>query len=177
MSWEAEYLADGSIDAARDAEIRGLLTTCFTGEEDAVFRRQRYAKEPYPHRWVVRDERGAIVAHTGVHEKHVEAGGRRYRIGGIAEVCVHPDCRGRGFVKRMLAAAHDYLAREGFDFAVLFGNPEVYRSSGYARKMNVRHDCEDPDAAGERERVTVMVRELSGVPWPDGEVYMPGPTF
>ncbi len=177
MTGEVEYLLDASIDAATDAEVRALLTACFTKAKDAMFRHRRYAKEPYPHHWVIRDEDGAIVAHLGVHEKHVQAGGRAYSIGGIAEVCVHPDCRGRGSVKHMLAAAHGYLAGEGFDFAVLFGNPKVYGSSGYVQKANVWHDSEKPHTPGDRERVTVMVRELSGVPWPAGEVYLPGPTF
>ena len=174
---EVEYLADSSVGAALDAQIRGLLTTCFTKPEDVVFRDRRYFVEPYPNRWVIRDTRGVIIAHVGVHEKAVEADGRTFRIGGIAEVCVHPDFRGRGFVRAMLACVHDWLIRHEFDFAVLFGDPSIYSSSGYVQVNNLVHD--DVTSTGEKctSQSPAMVRLLSDAPWPDGRVYLPGPKF
>ncbi|MFH1718807.1 MAG: GNAT family N-acetyltransferase [Planctomycetota bacterium] len=182
-----EYLPDSSVDAPLDAEIRTLLTRCFTKPEDRVFRERRYFREPYPHRWVIRDVRRSIVAHVGVHEKYVEAGGRRFRIGGIAEVCVHPEFRGRRFVKAMLACIHDWLIRREFDFAVLFGDPRVYGSSGYVQVGNLVYDDDTaapgppgPEGRGgdkSRSRSAAMVRQLSDIPWPTGQVYLPGPKF
>ncbi len=174
---DVEYLADSSVDASEDAQIRGLLTTCFTKPEDAVFKDQRYFIEPYPHRWVIRDTQGYIIAHIGVHEKTVEADGRHFRIGGIAEVCVHPEFRGRGFVKKMLACVHDWLIRNKFDFALLFGDPCIYGSSGYVQVDNLAHD--DATATGERcsSQSPAMVRPLTETPWPGGEAYLPGPKF
>jgi len=172
-----EYLPDSSVDASLDAQIRGLLTTCFTKPQDVVFKTQRYFREPYPHRWVIRDADGSIIAHVGVHEKTVEADGRTFRIGGIAEVGVHPTFRGRGLVKAMLAGVHDWLIRHGFDFVVLFGDPHVYSSSGYVVVNNLIHD--DLTATGERRtsQSPAMVRQLSDTPWPAGQVYLPGPKF
>jgi predicted acetyltransferase len=172
-----EYLADSSVDAALDAQIRGLLTTCFTKPEDVVFRDRRYFREPYAHRWVIRDTQDSIVAHIGVHEKTVAAGGRTFRIGGIAEVCVHPEFRGRGFMKTMFTGVHDWLVRHEFDFAVLFGDPHVYGSSGYVQVNNLVHD--DVSATGEKltRQSPAMVRPLSETPWPGGPVYLPGPKF
>jgi len=174
---DVEYLADSSVDASEDAQIRGLLTTCFTKPEDAVFKDQRYFIEPYPHRWVIRDTQGYIIAHIGVHEKTVEADGRHFRIGGIAEVCVHPEYRGRGFVKKMLSCVHDWLIRNKFDFALLFGDPCIYGSSGYVQVDNLAHD--DATATGERcsSQSPAMVRPLTETPWPGGEAYLPGPKF
>ena len=174
---KVEYLADSTVDAALDAEIRGLLTTCFTKPEDVVFRDRRYFKEPYPHRWVIRNTKGAIIAHVGVHEKTVEADGRSFRIGGIAEVCVRPDFRGRGFVRAMLACVHDWLIRHAFDFAVLFGDPGIYGSSGYIQVDNLAHDAEPATAERCTSRSPAMVRPLSGTPWPAGQVTLPGPKF
>ena len=74
-----EYLPDLSIDDATDEMLRGLLVTCFTKPQDVVFRDQRYFREPYQDRWITRDERRAIIAHIGVHDKKVEAGGQVYR--------------------------------------------------------------------------------------------------
>jgi len=174
---QVEYLPDSSVDAALDAQIRGLLTKCFTKPVDVVFRDRRYFREPYPHRWVIRDALRSIVAHVGVHEKSVEADGRRFRIGGIAEVCVHPEFRGRGFIKAMLACVHDWLTRHEFNFAVLFGNPCVYSSSGYVQVDNLIHDA--VMATGEKctSQSPAIVRQLSDTPWPVGQVYLPGPKF
>ena len=104
MKPRVDYLSDDEVDEALDAEIRGLLTTCFTKPQDVVFRDRRYFIDPYPHRWVIRDPRARMVAHSGVHEKQLEAGGRVVAIGGIAEVCVHPDWRGNGYVAPMSQA-------------------------------------------------------------------------
>ncbi len=173
MKTEIEYLPDSSVDDALDEELRGLLTTCFTKPEDVVFGSQRYFREPYRHRWVVRDKHGAIVAHIGIHEKKIEAEGRTFRIGGIAEVCVHPDYRRKGYVRMMLRRIHDWLREHGFAFAVLFGAPPVYGSSGYEQVSNLVH------GGGEKgwKQVMGMIKELSGTPWPRGEVRLPGPTF
>ena len=174
---KVEYLPDSSVDASLDAQIRELLTTCFTKPEDVVFKTQRYFREPYPHRWMIRDNQNTIIAHVGVHEKSVDAAGHTFRIGGIAEVCVHPEFRGRGFIKTMLACVHDWLIRHEFDFAVLFGDPHVYGSSGYVVVNNLIHD--DVTATGESctSQSPAMVRQLSDTPWPAGQVYLPGPTF
>jgi predicted N-acetyltransferase YhbS len=174
---KVEYLPDSSVDDALDAQIRELLTTCFTKPEDVVFRDRRYFVEPYPHRWVIRDSRGVIIAHVGVHEKTVEADGRTFQIGGIAEVCVHPEFRGLGFVKAMLACVHDWLSRHEFDFAVLFGDPGIYGSSGYVEVNNLVHDDMTPSGEKCTSQSLAMVRLLSETPWPAGRVYLPGPKF
>lgn len=173
MKQEIEYLPDESVDHALDREIRDLLTTCFTKPQDVVFKTQRYFREPYPHRWTIRNENGALVAHIGVHEKNVEAGDRTFRIGGICEVCVHPDYRGRGYLKLMLKCIHTWLVEHGFVFSVLFGDNRVYGSSGYVRIDNLVH-------GGDEEGwnpVKAMIREMSNTPWPAGEVRLPGPKF
>jgi predicted acetyltransferase len=173
MKPEIEYLPDDSVDDAMDLEIRGLLTTCFTKPQDVVFQDRRYFREPYRHRWIIRDRNGILVAHAGVHEKQVQAEGEAFCVGGICEVCVHPDCRGRGYVRMMLKSIHEWLAQRGFTFAILFGNPLIYGSSGYVRVANLFNGGGDKGwkpAAG-------MVCELSGIPWPDDEVHMPGPGF
>ena len=165
-----EYLADACIDAAQDRELCGLLSTCFTGPVNEVFKTQRYFHEP----WVIRDERGALVAHVGVHEKLVEAGGESHRFGGIAEVCVHPDYRGRGYIKEMLAVIHDWQARHGFVYSILFGKPEVYGSSGYVAVENVYCRAAVDQAP---KRMTALVKELAGAPWPAAAAHLQGLMF
>ena len=174
MKPEVLYIRDADVDDALDQEIRGLLTTCFTGPQDWVFKERRYYKDPYPHRWIIRDAQGAMVAHVGGHDREVLADGSSFRIGGIGEVCVHPNYRGRGFVRAMLLEIHDELTQWGFDFALLFGAPNVYGSSGYIEVHNLFHGEGQPE---ERVPITAMVKELSGKPWPNTKVYLPGQVF
>ncbi|MBA4388417.1 MAG: GNAT family N-acetyltransferase [Verrucomicrobia bacterium] len=172
-----EYIKDADVDAAMDAEIRVLLTTCFLKPQDVVFKERRYFKEPPAHRWFIRDESGRLAAQVAVHDKTVLSGGRTYRIGGIAEVCVHPDHRGNGYVKKLLDAANEWLARNGFEFSVLFGRQEIYSSSGYAVKNNMYHNIKNETGEVTRKNDTPMVKPLGAMPWPEGEVFLPGPNF
>ena len=177
MQASVTHVADETIDAAMDAELRGLLTTCFIGPHDDVFRTRRYFREPYRNRWIIRNDRGVLVAHAGVHEKRVEADGRIYLIGGVAEVCVHPAYRGRGYVRLLMQALDEWMASRGFHFAVLFGRREVYESSGYVQVQDLTHDAVENGKPAGRKSVTAMVKPLGATPWPLGPVHLPGPTF
>jgi len=175
--WCIQYIRDDAVDAALDRELRDLLSTCFTKPEDVVFRERRYFIEPPKHRWLLRDDAGRLIAHVAVHEKVIEAGERSFAIGGVAEVCVHPDYRRRGLVKQMLAQVHGWSAARGVPFAVLFGDPAVYTSSGYVTVENLSHDARSEDGRPIRKRKTAMVKPLLGESWPSGEVHLPGPEF
>lgn len=178
MNPEIIALPDREVDAATDQAIRDLLTTCFTEDGDDVFLHRRYWKEPYPNRFVIRGPGESLVAHVGVHEKEIWVGDVRHRFGGIAEVCVHPDARGRGMVRAMLAFIHPWLAERGFAYAILFGNPEVYTSSGYRVVGDIMMDDDPHQPDGNRHPVAgSMVHPLGSEPWPDGEVFLPGVTF
>ncbi len=170
------YLFDGDVGPVEDAEIRRLLSRCFTEPQDAVFHDRRYYNEPYPHRWIVRDEDDRLIAHAGVHEKIVRCGGNVYGAGGIAEVCVDPDFRGRGITRDLLSAIHEWLSGSGFFFSVLMGDPQVYQSSGYRSVGNLY--CDDLSGRTRFHCAWAMVRPLRAMPWPDNtEVYIPGPVF
>jgi predicted N-acetyltransferase YhbS len=174
---EVLYIPDTSVDQHLDGELRNLLTICFTKPQDTVFRHRRYLLEPPQHRWVIRDGLHRVVAHAAVHEKEVISAQQSYKIGGIAEVCVHPDFRQRGFTKALLTAIHEWLARRGFAFAMLFGNPTVYSSSGYWAAPNVCCDIGDESGQIQRKQITPLVRTLSDMAWPLGSVYLPGSPF
>ncbi len=172
MDNHVEYLPDASIDADTDNELRKLLTTCFTGPQDHVFQQRRYFKEPYDHRWVIRDDANLIVSHIGVHDKEVDAGDKRWRIAGIAEVCVHPDHRGKGYVKKILYKIHDWMLPQEYSFSMLFGDNLVYASSGYHRVENLRV----LDQSEWKSR-SCMIKPLSNLEWPTSNVRLMGPVF
>lgn len=174
-----DYVEDTAVDAALDLALRELLSACFTKPQDHVFKTRRYFNEPPSHRWIVRDEAGAPVAHVAAHEKLLLAGdGRALRIGGIAEVCVHPDHRGRGHVKQLIAAAHRHMSAAGMTFSVLAGSELYYGSSGYRPVNNLLRD--EVGSAGEVVRVRAegfLATPLTNTAWPEGDVYISGPSF
>lgn len=170
-----DYVADADVDSALDQALRDLLCVCFTKPHDAVFRDRRYFKEPPRHRWIVRGEGTALVAHAAVHEKEVECDGEVIPIGGIAEVCVHPDFRKRGLVREMLTEIHPWLTARNFPFAVLFGEAAVYESSGYRKIGNFHVKSETGD---EWEPTThALAHFLQNRPWPEGKTRLIGLRF
>lgn len=160
------YLPDDAVDGALDAELRALLSLCF-GDE---FKHKRYAFEMPAHRWLVR-EQDKLVGHLAVHEKTFEYDGTGVPFIGIAEVCVAPSHRGRGFVRAMLGEAERHFS--AVPFAILLGDPKVYGSSGYRPVGNVYlpfKDTAEPNPG-------VLVKPLGSSPWPRSAVVIEGPPF
>ena len=177
MDQEIHMIREGEVDDQLDHHIRALLTRCFVKPHDAVFATRRYFNEPCARRWYVGDGRGGLAAHVALHDKRAHGGGRVWRFGGVAEVCVHPEFRGRGWVKTLLAEVHAWQRNNGCLFSVLMGDPRVYQSSGYTP---VKNFCCDAPAVQNVVRLplcSAMVFPLTDTPWPSGEMYTPGPPF
>ncbi|MBL9208272.1 MAG: GNAT family N-acetyltransferase [Opitutaceae bacterium] len=174
-----EQVADADVDASLDRSLRELLSLCFTQPGDVVFKERRYYAEPPAQRWFIRGSDGSLAAHVAVHDKVVSAAGMNHRIGGVAEVAVHPAQRGHGHVRTLLAAAHAWMVRQGFEYAVLFAHhPNIYASSGYREVNNLFRAVPTTEGAPAWERADkVMVAEFKGNVWPSGEVRLSGPLF
>lgn len=174
MAYEVEYMKDDMVDEETDRQLRALLSTCFVREHDAMFAHQRFCREMPQHRWMIR-EPGRIIAHVALHEKKIWSYDAEFEIGGIAEVCVHPEHRGKGLVKKMLAETHAWLRACGVPFAVLFGAEKVYSSSGYF----VVHNVYTGGTAAETRQLSdhAMAAELLGVKWPAGDMDLRGSSF
>ncbi len=170
-----EYRDDASLTSEEDAALRRLLLSCFPHEP--LFLRRRWLRTAPAHRWLVTDPGGGIVAHCAVHDKIVGSEQGDLRIGGVAEVCVAADHRRKGLVKEMLGAVHAWLRAEGMAFAMLFGHPKVYRSSGY-RVIENELVCDNAllrqlnPFAGKP-----MVHALTDAPWPAGRLELRGPAW
>ncbi len=178
MPPEIHYRADAAFTTEDDAQLRHLLTTCFTKPQDQIFQQQRYFREPYAHRWVIPGPPPTLWAHVGLHLKEVRTREQGFPIGGICEVCVHPEVRGRGYVREMLKVVHAWEAAAGLPFSLLFGEPSVYQSSGYREVRNLVYHPQG--GAWTEEAVVplpVMVRTLGEQPWPEETVFLPGPKF
>lgn len=173
--YSLSYLPDSDVDEALDARLRVLLSTCFTGPEDHVFALRRYFHEMPRHRWLLHSAAGDLVGHCALHDKILRCGEREFACGGVAEVCVLPEHRLQGLLKRMMNAIDAFLRGREVPFAVLFGRERNYRSSGYKSIDNLWH--RDPKGGEEwLHGRNAMVLELSGQ-WPAEPVYLPGPPF
>ncbi|WP_117233126.1 GNAT family N-acetyltransferase [Vibrio maerlii] len=173
MLKEPTYLEDHQVDESLDSELRGLLSTCFVnGDAAEVFRCQRFFKDKPQHRYM-RWHQGQLIAHVAVHEKQVLIDGVSKPICGIAEVCVAEDYRGKGLVKELLAEIHQQRAEAGDEFSVLFGDTEVYSSSGYQGVGNM--SCSF-DGESWVKVDHVMVKSLNQE-WPNQPVKLIGIPF
>jgi predicted acetyltransferase len=130
------------------------------------------------HRWFI-EEDGHIAAHVALHEKELCINEKKIKIGGIAEVCVHPDFRGRGLVKLLLIEAHNWLKENNYSFSVLFANhPNVYSPSGYRVINNLIRFYDSKTKIWKVEFVPdAMVAVLGDNIWPDGIVDLNGIKF
>jgi predicted N-acetyltransferase YhbS len=166
---------DAEISTAEDHELRRLLLASFPYE--TVLHTRRYIREPPAHRWLVRAPSGDLIAHIAVHDKLISAAGRDLRIGGIAEVCVAHPFRGQGLVKKTLLEAHVWMRREAIPFAMLFGHPKVYSSSGYVVIENPIHAENALISHLNPFKGKPMIIPLATHPWPPGPIDLRGPTF
>lgn len=161
------YLQDTDVTPALDEALRFLLALCFTNEPR--FAAQRFCNEMPSHRWMIHSG-DQLIAHLATHEKSFQIGTATHTFCGVAEVCVHPDHRGRGLVGRLLAAAESHHAACGY--SILLGAPRVYTRYGYRTVPNVVFSLYSEEPFGH-----AMVKCLSAHAWPDGRVAIDGPHF
>jgi len=170
-----EYVYDPSVDEELDRQLRVLLTTCFPG---TLFQNKRYNCELPMHRWIIRDEAGLPVAHVAVHDKWIGSATGKIHVGGVAEVCVHPDHRGKKHVAALLSPAHKWMQDQGMSFSVLFGNTKVYGSLGYANFHNsIRYYHMGRRAWVLKPDVHAMKLSLTDIKWPEGDIDLLCPLF
>ena len=173
-----EYAREPDVSEQLDRELRALISSCFNGPEDAFLRDQRWVREMPLHRYMLRDESGQLVAHAAVHEKSIGVGAGELLVGGMAEVCVLESQRGRGYVRRLLEAAHGGMLERGIHFALLWGDRQVYRSSGYrAVEAPIRRLNHKTQTIEVGTMDTVLYKPLTEQPWPEGLVDLRGPLF
>ena len=71
------------------------------------------------------------VSRLWVHDLNVRFGEAIVRMGGIGGVWTEEAYRKRGFARRLLETANDYMRDERFDIASLFGISDFYERWGY----------------------------------------------
>jgi hypothetical protein len=169
-----ETIEESAVDETLDGQLRDLFSACFPKEE--CFRHRRYWRLPPERRWFVRDGGSRLASHACVHTLTMGSDAGDLPVGLVAEVCVRPDFRGLGLVRRMLAELHSWLTANGHEFAMLFGPAEVYSSSGYEKVANVLRSTDWPNSnIVEAANPSTMIRQLGFNPWPAGLIDLRGP--
>lgn len=169
------FIEDSRVDSLLNNKLIKLLSISFP--DQPIFLKQRFFKEMPRYRWYIEDG-DELVAHVALHEKTINVDVQKLRIGGIAEVCVHPDYRKKGLAKKVLNGADDWMIMRGYKFSMLFGDTNVYASSGYFSIDNkiIYVDYKTNQIKIEKN-IDAMVKQLSDKPWPTGYVNLNGPTF
>jgi len=171
-----QLVPDKNVSAALDRQIRKLLVVCFPHE--SVFATQRFLYEKPKYRWCVFSNETQLVAHTALHIKKIKTKLGEYQIGGIAEVCVHPEFRRKGLVRAIMDKVDALLISEKIPFSMLFGEGKIYHSSGYFEVKNEirRFDVETNEWITEVNK-DAKYKELSDLKWPEGLIDLQGPMF
>lgn len=174
--YTVDYLSDIEVDARTDEQLRELLSICF--DNQPIFRKQRYFYEKPSHRWVV-NSNAKPVAHAALHEKVISINGEDYKVGGVAEVCVHPEYRGKGFVRLILTEITKWMKANHLAFGLLFANhPNVYSPSEYFVIDNcIRYYEPETNQWHEKIFTESMVCLINEAVWPEGLVNLNGPKF
>ncbi len=174
-SYEIKFVRDLDVNKNLDTKLKTLLALCFANQ--TIFNERRYFKEAPAYRWYLESD-DEIISHVALHEKIITVDNKKIKIGGIAEVCTHPDYRYKGLTKIILKLADDWLIKQGYKYAMLFGDNRVYSSSGY---FNIDNEIKYVEYLTNEVKIErnkdVMVKLLSGEPWPNGLVDLNGPTF
>jgi len=170
-----EFYDEHDISDLDNGRLMELLRMCFPMLP--CFKTSRFWQERCDYRWLIRDA-DRIIANPAVHDKTFLADRRRIRIAGVAYVCVHPQWRRKGLVKRMLAEIHRWAKDRRYPFAFLFGRNEVYRSSGYLRcenELRVVNPLTNADEVKRTEKAHYS--PLTSEPWPESLIDIQGPIF
>ena len=110
------------------------------------------------HRVVVDD--GKVVAFLRVVPRDIYVGRALLRVGGIGGVCTDPSARKKGYASTLMNDATEFMRRDGYDFALLYGIPNFYHKFGYEVVMSryfltiPQSDIPDPTAPTARASVT-----------------------
>jgi predicted acetyltransferase len=176
---DVEYLLDAAVSQDDDRQLRELLSQCFLGPHNECFKTQRHFRIKAKHRFVLRDKDKIIRGNIAVHDLTIGTEQGDLRIAGIAEVAVDPLCRGKGYANLMLNHIHAWAAKEGFPFAMLYGDPKIYGSKGYVACHNITRYLDwDSKKTLDSPAMGGMNKPLkAGAIWPSGLIDLRGPTF
>jgi len=176
---DPRIVLEAEIDAALDQAIRDGLCRCFP-DDCEVFSRTRAWHGSGP-AWsvVVEGDDGRVIAHVGIVDRTITAGGQPVRVAGIQNVFVVPEGRGKGLCDLVMNAAMVEAGRRGFDVGLLYCVPnleKVYARCGWRllpRERIIRVDENGKEIALPEKNIA-MFHPLKLAVFPTGEIHLRG---
>ena len=132
-------LYQGHGDAAQREALLAMLDEVFFSEDDPETQRDfltllpklyKEAYAPAEHNLIVAED-GVIKAAIGLYPFEMQVAGETLRVGGIGNVAVTTDARGKGYMIRLMQQALAEMDADGTDYSVLGGHRQRYGYFGY----------------------------------------------
>lgn len=120
----------------------------------------------------IQDDRGSLVASTGMLVVEVEVQAQRFSVVGFGGVIVRADCRGRGLAREIVMAAVAKARTLGPAFGLLFcldDRAGLYRKLGFA-EIASEVVVEQPGGYAPITDVTMWRALHSPAIWPQGRL-------
>jgi predicted acetyltransferase len=125
-----------AIRSLREDELEDMLELTSLSYRSGVdtFRRI-YEHDPFYnfHLTRVAELDGSLVSYMRAAPRTIWIGPAELQMGGIAEVCTHPDYRKRGIASRLLEDIVVLMKDGGYPVSMLYGNPAFYGKIGWER--------------------------------------------
>ena len=161
-----EIVEFGRLRQERRAELEGDEEDPFDAAGDVL------AYQPKKRHVGIQDDRGHLVACTGMLIVEVQVQAQRFPVVGFGGVIVRADHRGRGLAREIVQAALAKARTLGPAFALLFCHEDragLYRKLGFADVMS-EVVVKQPDGYAPMPERTMWQALHSHVTWPDGTV-------
>jgi predicted acetyltransferase len=132
------------IRSLRENELEDMLElTSLSYRSDAGTFRRIYENDPFYSFDLTRvaELDGSLVSYMRAAPRTIWIGPAEVKMGGIAEVCTHPDHRKRGIASRLLEDIVILMKDRGYPVSMLYGNPAFYGKIGWAR-CSIVHEME-----------------------------------
>jgi predicted acetyltransferase len=171
-------LPESEIYPDLDAAIRKSLCIVFP-DDISTYSQTRAWHGSVSSRTHFIEDKGNIIAHLGVVDRHIVVGDMPLRIAGIQGVMVLPEYRRRGLSDRLLIAAMEDALHRGFHLGLLFCLPvleKVYTRCGwnFLPKRNVIRVDENGDEKQLSKKNIDMVYPQHKSSFPDGKIHLHG---
>jgi len=158
--------------------IQHLFAHCFPGYPDG----RTYYKQ-LPDFRLLAWEAQSLAAHLAVEHRMISVEGTPYRIFGVVDLCVHPDYQHQRLASKLLSTLEQLAKDSQVDFILLIAAEQgIYENNGFFAADNlcrwlmlVNHRT--VGIARRKLHDCLMVKCISGKPWPDGEVDFLGAVF
>src|SRR5205085_2832109 len=90
---------------------------------------------------LVAEEDGTVIGHVLFTHLQLAAGDRRVKAAALGPVGVHPDHQRKGVAGRLIRYGLEYLKKQGYEAAVVLGDPAYYGRFGFSASTAAAITC------------------------------------